>query len=324
MTEKLKKNKETIIIGVIGVILAFIIAFVLINNSKTTKVWVPKNNIEAGVIIKDTDLKEVDVSTSYTPGNYIKNKNVIVGKKLKNKVEAGQLLYVSDFLESWQSYTNNINVPNDYIKTSIELPDDKACGGLITAGDSVDIIGVTKQGIKVNGFESINPNGLGLNYRNNTKVDVYFILANVKIINTNSSLSRTQNNDMSKVTNKSSASGSSDYIIALCYDDYKKLLQAKDQMDLYMNICPKQNDSNPPLLNQMAGNSFSGLHDAQKQVQNKDGSEIKGNQNVTTNSQTSNQSQNTDSTIPSNSNTQNQNTNSNVNSNSSSSTSKSK
>ncbi|MBR2556798.1 MAG: hypothetical protein IKE95_00285, partial [Methanobrevibacter sp.] len=77
-------------------------------------------------------------------------------------------------------------------------------------------------------------------------------------------------------TAQTSSSNGKLYLIALSYDDAKKLRQAEgiQQAKLWLNLSPKQNEKDAPLLQQMAGQSFSGLHDASKPVQDKEGNII--------------------------------------------------
>lgn len=268
-----KKNLGVLSVVSIGVIIICIISIVLIKSNQTVRVWVPSVKLETGDIITDKNIMPIDIPAS-TPGPYIRNKDMIIGYKLKNSVSVEQLLYPSDFLASWESYSEDQNIPEDYVITSIQIPDNRAVGGLIVAGDTIDVMGVSTSGRKV-GFEE----NTEINGRQNIGTNVYYILSNVKVINTNSSLSKAQNNDLSEVVGDSRQDGNF-YIVALSYDDAKKLRQAEGVLELWLNIAPKQNEEHPPLINQMVGQSFSGLHDAQIPVMDKEGRILKGSSMV--------------------------------------------
>lgn len=266
-----KKNMGIIALVVIGVLLITIVAIVIIKSNQTIKVWVPASKLSTGEIMTEKNIKQIDIPAN-TPGEYIRSKDMILNYKLKNGVSEDQLLYPSDFLSSWESYSEDKSIPEDYVVTSIQVPDNRAVGGLIVAGDTIDIMGVSTSGKKM-GFEE----AASINGRQDIGTNVYYILSNVKVINTNSSLSKAQENDMSEVVDKGKGGGEgSYYLVALSYDDAKKLRQAEGVLDIWINISPKQNAKKPPLINQMVGQSFSGLHDAQKPVQDKDGKALKG------------------------------------------------
>lgn len=271
-----KENLGLISIIACGIILIAIVSFVIIKSNQTVKVWVPNKDLPTGHVISEEDIKQIDVPVN-TPKEYIANKEMIVGFKLKNGKSKNQFFYPNDFLGDWQSYSDDKDIPEDFVITSIQVPDERAVGGLIVAGDTIDILGVSNDGQKI-GFEQVNPHVEG---RDGIGTNVYYILSNVKVINTNSSLSKAQENSMSDVIEDSSGEGSY-YLIALSYEDLKKLRQAEGMFDLWLNIAPKQNEENPPLISQMIGQSFSGLHDAQKPVQDKEGKPIDENLKIDT------------------------------------------
>lgn len=264
----MKKNKSTIVLGVIGAILIGVISFVVITANQTIKVWVPNKTITTGTQITEDMLKQIDIPAK-TPGNYIKDKSYIVGYKLKNTVDVDQLFYSSDFLASWEKYNEDLTIPEDFAITALQVPDSRAVGGLITAGDSVDILGVTTNSVVGWGNYSATVN-------KGRSANAIYILANVRVINTNSALSTSQNSAISEVTGNSSGDGSY-YIVALSYADLKKLRQAEAEFDLWLNLVPGQNAEHDPLIDQMIGtesSSYDDLHDSSKVVINKDGTPI--------------------------------------------------
>lgn len=273
---KIKENKFLLVLILVGLIIFGFVASILLKANKKITVVVPNGTIEASTMVTTDMLKEVEISAD-TPGNFIRNPSSIVGSRLKNTVAENQLLYESDFMSSWTDYTQAEDVPDDYIITSIQVPDDRACGGIITAGDYVDILLVDEDKDKnkntTNGeyVEETVPANVWLN---NTNTNANFILANVLILTTDSALAASQESDMSTVQG-TAASGGSDgsyYVIALSYNDYLKLRIADSAGgSIWMNICPAQNSEKNPLINQMASKKFAYLHDAQVQVMDEDG-----------------------------------------------------
>lgn len=263
-----KKNIGVIAIVVIGIVLISIVSIVIIKSNQTVSAWVPAADLKTGTEVTEENIQSIQVPAG-TPEGYIRNKEMIIGYKLKNNVATGQLLYPNDFLASWESFSEDNTIPEDYVVTSIQVPDARAVGGLIVAGDTIDVLGVSNSGRK-QGFEEASE----INGRQNIGTNVYYLLSNVKVINTNSSLSKAQSNDLSGVVNEDNQGNY--YIVALSYDDAKKLRQAEGVLEIWLNISPKQNEDNPPLIKQMIGQSFSGLHDAQQPVQDKDGKILKG------------------------------------------------
>lgn len=223
-------------------------------SSKTIRAYVASRPIIAGSTVVADDLATIDIPAN-TPGPFIKSADLIVGNKVKNNLSAGEFFYPSSFMESWESYNNNESIPEDFIITSIQVPDVDAVGGLITPGDYVDIMGI--------------PTG-------NKEAVPQYIAANVKIINTNSTLTRNKgNNDLSALVDKA-AGGSGDgtyYILALSYDSVKKLRTFREVLGykIFLNICPRQNASNEPLLEQMIGKYQGGLHNEDKPIMDKEG-----------------------------------------------------
>lgn len=269
MIKKILENKNIILVILIGLILSIVISYVIFSSNQTINVWVPNSRIQSGEIITQDMIKRISLPAK-TPGDFLKDSRQIVGHRLLNTVEENQLLYSTNFISSWDKHSQDMEIPDDYVITSVLVEDSKACGGLIVAGDTVDILGVST-GSRVRGFEE----KAQINGRENIGTYVYYILANVKIINTNSALSEAHGNDLSQIIDSKGNTGSY-YIIALSYEDLKKLRQAEATLDLWLNISPKQNLENDPLIEQMVGQSWSGLHDAQKQVQNRDGTPKEG------------------------------------------------
>lgn len=280
MISKFKSDKLLAVISVLGVVLFLVVSYFVLSSSKSVKAIVLSGDMDAGTIVTEDMIKVINVPEK-TPVGYLRNPSSVIGYKLKTSVKGGQLLYESNFMSSWTNYADSEKIPEDYVITSLTVPDEQACGGVITAGDYVDIMMVSKfqdasktWGGKESTATEINGTG-----RSDTGTYVSYVLANVYVLNTNSSLSESQESDLS-VAKGGSGQGVGDvkgsfYIFALSYDDAKKLRQAEGVQDaqLWLNIAPNQNqaEGKHPLLKQMVGQSYSFLHDAQEPVQDKDG-----------------------------------------------------
>lgn len=269
MFKKMGENKVIIFIVIIGFIITGVVSSALLSANQTIRIWVPSRPISAGTIVTQDMVKQIDYPARAV-GGYIENRNLIIGYRLKNSVDVDQLFYPNDFIAAWESYSQDIDVPEDFVITSMQIPNERACGGLIVAGDTIDVLGVSKGG-RVSGFDEKS----AINGRERIGTNVYYILSNVKIINTNSALSQSQGYELNDILEGASGGGQF-YIVALSYDDAKKLRQAEGSLELWLNIAPRQNVDNEPLISQMVGQSWSGLHDAQKQVSNPDGTPVEG------------------------------------------------
>lgn len=263
MKQKLRENKLLVAIIVIMFFMFFLVAYYIMSINKTTYAVVLNADAESGTTITEDMVETIEVPAS-VPSGFLKQEDSVIGYKLKTSVTHGQLLYESDFMSSFTDYNQMDDVPDDYAITSLCVPDTQACGGVITAGDYVDIL-------------SVIPSTDG----QNTQGNVEYVLSNVKVLSTNSSLSEAQESDLSTVSDESS--GSSDgsyYIFALSYDDLKKLrtYESTDGAQLWINISAKQNqeEGKDPLIDQMNGLYLSGLHDAQLQVLDEDGNLLEG------------------------------------------------
>lgn len=263
-----KGNKFFTALVVSGVVLFAIIAFIIIRSTSTVTAIVPNQKIAAGTKITESMIKTIEVPVN-SPEGYITDKASLIGQKLKVSVDQNQLLYINNIMSSWDDFSEGESIPDDYVVTSIQIPANRAVGGLITAGDVVDILGVPNSEYNTASKETLN------NYLGNMSQDaygangmnVYWVLSNVRILETDSTLSQSNESSISSVTDDSSSNEGDFYIVALSYNDYKKLRLSEQYLDLWMNIAPEQNSESGSNLDLMKDGSIKSLHDSQKQSQ---------------------------------------------------------
>lgn len=262
-----RKNYFIIALILIGAILFGTVAFVVIRSTRTVNAVVPNQTITAGTRITNDMLTTIQVPVD-TPSGYITDRSSLIGQKLKVNAEAGQFLYMSNVMIDWNDVVYGVSVPDDYIITALKIPNDHAVGGLITSGDTVDILGVPSANGVDNPDDMSRVMGAAVEHGYGADgINVYWILANVKILETDSSLSNEDDSLLGTITDAASG-GNSDgayYIVALSYNDYQKVVLAQQYMDLWMNLSPVWNNDNKPLLDVMTYSEIQGLMDAQAQ-----------------------------------------------------------
>ena len=302
---KSSTSKFFIVLVICGAVLFGIIAYIVMKSTATVSAVVPNQAIASGTRITDDMLATIQIPAN-TPGEFISDKTSVVGQKMKVNVEENQLLYINDFMSSWDSFSE-ANIPDDYVITSIKIPSDRAVGGMITSGDSVDILGVPNSSYQNISKETMD-NNLGAIAENSYGADginVYWVLANVTILETDSTLSTSNDASISTVTQED-GSGSSDgnyYIVALSYNDYKKLRLCETYLDFWMSICPEINKEDGSNLELMGDSVIKSLEDAQKQstIEKKEEKKVDENGNPVDNDNNDNSNANTDSSTSSSS-----------------------
>ena len=251
------KNKFLLFSIIGGVIVVAIVSYVLLSLSATTTAVVLNADTSAGTTITESMLEEIEVPAD-TPGDYYKSASSLVGERLVTDIPAGQLIYASDVLSSVSLESEDTS--ENFITTMIKVADDNTLGGLLTAGDVVDIAV-----IPASGYTQILATALS-DYNIDTSYDggFYYILANVTLLDTTTAVSSSQGTTLTTATSDDSSSSTdySYYLISLSYNDYKKLRIAEQFGTLYMNLVPSQNSENGPLLEIMAAQVTGGLSDA--------------------------------------------------------------
>lgn len=263
-----KGSNTFLIFSIVGGLVVFaLIAFVLINATATTKAAVLSADGTAGTVITSEMVEEIDVPKD-TPGDFYKNRDQIVGERLTSNVKKDQLIYKSDLMSSVEVAENT---PVNYITTSIKVDDDNALGGLLVAGDVIDVAVVPDEG-NVQSLAAALP---GFNVNTGVNGGIYYILSNVKLLDTTTAVSSSEGSNMSTATgstDSSSSQNSAYYMMSLSYDDYKKLRIAEQYGKLYLNLSPKQNETNAPLLKEMTDPVTNGLDDSTSAAKYEDGS----------------------------------------------------
>lgn len=286
---------------IIGALLFGVVTYVVMRATRTVSAVVPNVEIPAGQMIDISMLSVIQVPVN-TPQGYITDRTSLVGQKLKINATPGQFLYMSDVMFSWNDVLYGVSVPDDYVITAISVPDSHAVGGTITAGDVVDILAVpNKIGIKLDdSTDAIKRKRIlipeetptiaetlgnisGAYYTTSPDLEMFWALANVQILETDSTMSNENNNVLSSIIGDSNNGNGAYYIVALSYVDYQRLMYISKYADLYFNIASRWRgediitydeegrevvnkvDSSTLLRYMQFGEQWDGLHDAQAQ-----------------------------------------------------------
>ena len=237
----------------------------------------------SGTVIEESMLQTIQIPAN-TPKGFITDKSSIVGQKFKSEVSENQLLYINN-LVSTSDYRDGNNIPKDYIITTIQLPPERSVGGIVSAGESVDILGLPNATYNTATSEQME-NALGDMAKDAYGADgekAYWILSNVKILDVNPVDSNTSSNSSSKDGDSEQTIDSSGayYVIALSYNDYKKLRLSEEYLDLWMNISPSNNKDNGANIDDMKERVIQELKDAQTQSKFKEEENSDNNSNNT-------------------------------------------
>lgn len=255
--KKLFANKTTLLLVIGAFIIVAALAWLVISMTATQRAVVLNSSQPSGTTITEGMLKEIDVPRD-TPGDFKKSKQSLIGERLTVNVEEGQLIYKSN-VTSGIDFKKSDN--DEFINCSILLDDEQAMGGLLTAGNKVDVAVMPKN----NKAAMLSSNLPGTSIQEGK---LSFILSNVTLLDTTTSLSSQQGSTMSVATtdgqeaSSSSNKSASYYMLALSYNDYKKLRIAEANGTLYLNMCPKNNDEHAPLLDKMSAEVDGSLRDS--------------------------------------------------------------
>lgn len=238
-----------------GVIVFAALVMFILSSGATVKAAVLNTDAKAGVTITDSMVQEIDVPAE-TPGDFFKSRNSLIGERLTSNVGANQLIYPGDLMSSIELVGGEQN--DDYVVTSITVPDEQAIGGLLTAGDQIDISVVPEDNMAL--MKALPDFDISADYSGG----IAYVLANVTILDATTSVASEQGSNLASAIEGSSTTGSaSTYLVSLSYNDYKKLRIADQFGKIFLNLSPNQNKDNAPLLDQMTGGVIGGLTDAQ-------------------------------------------------------------
>ena len=140
---------------------------------------------------------------------------------------------------------------------------------MITAGDTVDIFGLpnnsmvnmTSEDLR----EYLGQMGKYDYYGTEEGLNGFWVLSNVKILETDSTLSSLENSSISTITGSEDGQEGAYYIMALSYSDYQKLRLSEKYLSLWLSLVPKQNETEPPLYDEMRQSVIKMLQDSQNQ-----------------------------------------------------------
>lgn len=255
---KIIQNKFMLFMGAGGIVVFALIAFVLLSATATTKAVVFIEDTAAGTTITENIVQEIDIPRA-TPGNFYKTVSSVLGEKTTVAIKANQLIYESDIMSKIDlSSTENDN----FVTTSIKVPNDNALGGMLSAGDVVDISVVPDSGESTNLAETLKDFGITASLDGG----IYYILSNVPIISCTTSVSNTDEENSVESVTSAEEKNSAYYIVSLSYNDYKKLRLAEQYGTLWLNLAPNQNKDNDPLITEMQEEVKGGLSDAKKET----------------------------------------------------------
>lgn len=262
-----RKGPLTVLIICAAVVFG-LVAYVVVKNSQYTVAVVPNQNIQSGTTITSGMLKRVQIPAN-TPRGYIMDETSLIGQKTKTNVKTDQLMYTGDLMVAWSEFTSGSKVPKDYVVTSIKVPVTHAVNGMIAPGDNIDIAGVPSsnfQGADATTLSqylgTISEHSMG-----GKGVQVYWILSNVKVLETDSAIAKREQSENKDA--KDAAKENQDennYIIALSYTDYRKLLLAQQYLDLHLTITPQQGFNKDDILK----SDIPALGNAQEQTKYKE------------------------------------------------------
>lgn len=300
----LKKNKFIIAIGIALVVLFAVIMIFVFSATATQKAVVFATDQKAGTTITEEMLTTIEVPKNADLGDYCKDANKLVGEKLGSNVNKKQLVYASSLASNLTLSSDEEH--DDFITTSISVPDEYSLNGMLSAGDKIDISVVPSDNTSL---AKLLP-GYGIS--TDVTGGSYFILSNVKIVDSTSAVSSNQGSTVNSVNESAgnsggSSSGSTTFFVSLNYEDFKKLMIAEQYGQLVVTMCPAQNDDDDayPLLEEMAKTTIdTGLTNASKAIndEDRDTSAVKESDNSSSSNSSSSSSSNSSSSSSSSSN----------------------
>lgn len=140
-------NKKVILIALIMALFTSFLVYTYIKKATTKaevveyiNVYVAANTLAPGSKINDADLKQVKVTRDYLNSKAVLNKADIVGKRLKDRIIAGEQI-LRDRLVDGDKVALAYNVPEGMRAVSINVDEQINVSNLVRPGDFVDVIG---------------------------------------------------------------------------------------------------------------------------------------------------------------------------------------
>lgn len=267
-------NSQLMALIVSGSLLFALIVYVVVRSNVAISAYVPAQSIKAGTRITEDMLKQVRIPAG-TPTGYITDPRSLINQKLKIDVQKNELIYATNVQTNINLFGNDVKIPKNYVITTVNIPDERAVGGILSTGDSVDIAGIPQSNFQSTPRDTMQQylGNMGKDsFGTDTGVNGFWVLNNVKILQSSSSAEvQAQANQSQSSSNNSDNKGQQEgsvktaagtYVIALSYPDYKKLLISQQYLDLYMNKTPQEGYKKNQILK---GNDLQGLNNAAKQ-----------------------------------------------------------
>lgn len=140
-------NRRVILVAIIMALLTSFLIYIYIKKATTTEDTAEYTNVYAAVKtlpakykITDSDLKEIRVTKEFLNIKAVRNKADIVGKRLKERVIAGEQI-LQERLSSDNNLLLAFNIPEGKRAVSININEQIEVANLIRPGDFVDVIG---------------------------------------------------------------------------------------------------------------------------------------------------------------------------------------
>lgn len=268
-------NSQLMALIVSGSLLFALIVYVVVRSNVAISAYVPAQSIKAGTRITEDMLKQVRIPAG-TPTGYITDPRSLVNQKLKIDVQPNELIYATNVQTNINLFGNDVKIPKNYVIATVNIPDERAVGGILSTGDSVDIAGIPQSNFQSTPRDTMQQylGNMGKDsFGTDTGVNGFWVLNNVKILQSSSSaeVAAQANSKASSNSNDSNNQGQQEgsvktaagtYVMALSYADYKKLLISQQYLDLYLNKAPQEGYKKKEILK---GNDLQGLNNAAKQ-----------------------------------------------------------
>lgn len=225
---KLKGSFKNILFSLLFLVIAVAAAsYIYIGSAKTrkiVKVPVLKNNVEVGMVIKESDITNKEIGEFKLDNKIIKSQDELIGKYAIREIFQGRYLYKEDISDKKPATEVNEKIKYGALAVTTDL--NKCVGGILKAGDYV----------KVNIIKKKDAN-------NEIEVVQYRELSKVKVIAIENSYGEFINSAVEPEKNGLAAVGSNQIKPATVVFDAepgqeKKLLEGEYLGDIHLVLLP--------------------------------------------------------------------------------------